>query len=145
MLHHRQARIVAVVAVQCREPEELVAADAAARAKAPHHLVVRWRIWPRRKHRDGAGWIECERGRRGLRDPLREGVPGAPGVLAVEERSLAVESITAALGANGGASAGGAHALSFGIAGDSCYLADRSFAYTEAVPSSPGLAAWLRC
>ena len=154
MFHHRQSRIVAVIAVESGKPEELVAADVAAHAETADDLMV-WRgIRLRRsgramiEDRNGerrSGWIIGQIGRRGLSDPLREGVPCAPVVLAVEEESLAVQSITAAFGANGGASAGGAHALCFHVAGGGSHLADGSFTYAEPAPTGPGLAARSSC
>ena len=100
VFHRGQARIVAAVAVERGKPEELVAADVAAHAEAPDDLVVGRRV----RHGRKAG----VRGRARVLHPLRKGIPRAPGVLAVEEEALAVECVAAALGADGGASAGGA-------------------------------------
>lgn len=130
----RQPRIVAPVAVEGGKPEEHVAANVAAHADAPGHLVVGGRKGLGRKHRNGGrgGWG-------GLLHPLGKGVARPPGVLAVEQKALAVQEVGAALGFNFYASARGARAFGFHVAGHGAHLADGGFADLKAASAGPGL------
>src|ERR1039458_2074308 len=157
MFHHRKPRIVAVVTVEGGKPEELVTANPAAHADAPGHLVVRRGVGLRRsvrrrlvrsarilkiiKDRKRGGVVRRERrGRPGLRYPLGKGIPRAPGVLAVKEKSLSVQPVGTALGLHVHSSAGGAYPFGLGVSRSRLHLADRRLGDDGSAPSGPRLA-----
>ena len=144
MLHHGQTRIVAVVAVQRGEPEELVAPDLTAQADTPYCFVVRrriklrravWTIVKERNRGQSSGRIIGKDGRGGLRDPLAKWIPRPPGVLAVEEKSLPVQPIGAAQGLNVHPPAGSAQPFGLRVAGRCFHFADRRLGHLGAAPA----------
>ena len=96
--------------------------------------MIGWRVRLGRKHGDRG----C-RGRGGLFDPLRKGIARAPVVLAIEEKTLAMEAVGAALGFDIHASAGCARAFGIGITGDRLHRAHGGLADREISPTGPRL------
>ena len=129
IFHCGQAGVVAVVAVERGEPEELVALELAAHANAPGEFVVRRRVGQRGKAGRGGG--AC------VLNPLRKWILRAPVVLPVEEEALAVQFVAAAFGLHAHAAAGGVGAFRFDIAGFGFYFADGELADGKSAAARP--------
>src|ERR1035441_10969572 len=122
MLHHRHARIVALIAVERGEPEESPATNLTAEPESPRRFAVARGVSLRREYRNYA-----QRGRRRLFYPLCKRILRAPEILPIEERPLPVKPSGAAHGFHVGATAGVVR-RSIQIAGRCLHLANSCFA-----------------
>jgi hypothetical protein len=127
-----EAGVVAAIAVESGEPEELVPAQGAASSETPDNFAIGRSVRARREGGEGGG--------AGVFYPLREGIARALVVLAVEEKGLAVELGCALRSLDVDAASGCACALGFRVAGDGLNPADGGFTHGEAAPA-PGEAA----